>query len=215
VGIDPALHLQLNGDMKSLLPILLLSMCCACGPRRVVVVPQGGGEIKIVDPAPLPPNPVNASTTASTSQETAEEPASPVVAKPKRSAEAVIAELNGQLRDAFFPYDRSEVTPEALSALRADAALLLPILTEFPSVRVVVEGHCDERGSAEYNIGLGDRRSARARAVLVDYGIPAARIQTISYGKEMLQCTQPAESCWWKNRRVHMRLSPEPDSITP
>ena len=119
----------------------------------------------------------------------------------------MVAELNGQLRDAFFPYDRSEVTPEALNALQADAALLLPILPEFPALRIVVEGHCDERGSAEYNLGLGDRRAARAEAALTQYGIPAQRIETISYGKEMPQCTEPTESCWRRNRRAHVRLS--------
>ena len=66
-----------------------------------------------------------------------------------------------------------------------------------------MEGHCDERGSAEYNIGLGDRRSSSAKEFLVSLGVPADRLKTISYGKERPQCTESSESCWQKNRRAH------------
>jgi peptidoglycan-associated lipoprotein len=67
----------------------------------------------------------------------------------------------------------------------------------------VVEGHCDDRGSAEYNLGLGDRRASSAKDFLVQLGIPADRLKTISYGKERPQCTDENESCWQKNRRAH------------
>ena len=67
----------------------------------------------------------------------------------------------------------------------------------------MVEGHCDERGSAEYNLGLGDRRASSAKDFLVQLGVPADRLKTISYGKERPQCTESGESCWQKNRRAH------------
>jgi peptidoglycan-associated lipoprotein len=67
----------------------------------------------------------------------------------------------------------------------------------------VVEGHCDERGSAEYNLGLGDRRATSAKDFLVQLGVPADKLKTISYGKERPQCTENDESCWQKNRRAH------------
>ncbi len=77
---------------------------------------------------------------------------------------------------------------------------------EFPQVKVVVEGHCDERGSAEYNLGLGDDRAAKAAGVLRQFGVLPERIEIISYGKEAPQCTEPAETCWRRNRRAHLLL---------
>jgi peptidoglycan-associated lipoprotein len=118
--------------------------------------------------------------------------------------------LNSQLQDVFFDYDRSEPGADAISALRRDAALLGPILAEFPKVKVTVEGHCDERGSAEYNLGLGDHRAQRALEMLTRFGLPAEQMQPVSYGKEAPQCTLAAESCWHLNRRAHLlvRLVP-------
>ena len=68
---------------------------------------------------------------------------------------------------------------------------------------MIVEGHCDERGSAEYNLGLGDRRSSTTKAFLGELGVPLDRLLVISYGKERPQCTESNEQCWQKNRRVH------------
>jgi len=69
---------------------------------------------------------------------------------------------------------------------------------------VIVEGHCDERGSAEYNLALGDRRATAAKDFLVQLGVPADRLKTISYGKERPQCTEENEQCWQRNRRAHL-----------
>ena len=123
-----------------------------------------------------------------------------------RDAARAVEEVNGQLADAFFDYDRAAVGPDALAALRQDAALLLPILAEFPQIKVVVEGHCDERGSAEYNLGLGDHRAGRAVEALQAFGMPLGNLEAISYGKERPQCTEETESCWRLNRRVHLVL---------
>ncbi len=114
--------------------------------------------------------------------------------------------MNGQLQDVYFPYDRSEITPDGLGTLRRNAEFLAPLLSEFPQVKLVVEGHCDERGSAEYNLGLGDHRAARVAAALRELGVLPDRIEMISYGKEVPQCMEPAESCWRRNRRAHLAL---------
>jgi len=129
-----------------------------------------------------------------------------VLPAPPRDNAAVIVQINGELQDAFFDYDRAELRPDGLSTLRQDAGLLIPILRNFPGLTVIVEGHCDERGSAEYNLGLGDHRGARAAEILRGFGVPAERLQRVSYGKERPQCTEPVESCWQRNRRVHLLL---------
>lgn len=118
-----------------------------------------------------------------------------------------ISKINSQLVDAYFAYDRSDAAAEAVANLKRDADLLTPILAEVPSLHVVVQGHCDERGSAEYNLALGDRRAARAADILKGFGVPAAAMRTISCGKEMPQCTDPSESCWQLNRRAHLVLA--------
>ena len=118
----------------------------------------------------------------------------------------VIEELNGELQDAFFDYDRSALTSDGLSALRQDAALLVSVLAGFPQLKVTVEGHCDERGSAEYNLALGDDRASRAGEALQRFGVPARNLEVVSYGKERPQCAEPAESCWHRNRRAHLRV---------
>jgi peptidoglycan-associated lipoprotein len=112
--------------------------------------------------------------------------------------------LQQQAQDAFFDYDMSEVRTDGRDALTHDAALLKQIFQTDPNFSVIVEGHCDERGSAEYNLALGDRRATAAKDFLVQLGVPADRLKTISYGKERPQCTDASEACWQKNRRAHL-----------
>ena len=111
--------------------------------------------------------------------------------------------VNSDLQDAYFDYDKSDIRGDARDALTRDATALKSILTDFPNATIVVEGHCDERGSAEYNLGLGDRRASSAKDFLVQLGVPADRLRTISYGKERPVCTDATEECWQKNRRAH------------
>jgi peptidoglycan-associated lipoprotein len=110
------------------------------------------------------------------------------------------------LRDALFDYDSNNIRDDARAALTADADALKRIFADFPTATIVVEGHCDERGSAEYNLGLGDRRSTAARDFLAQLGVPADRLKTISYGKERPVCTESDESCWQRNRRAHFSV---------
>jgi peptidoglycan-associated lipoprotein len=112
--------------------------------------------------------------------------------------------LQQQAQDAFFDLDMSEIRTDGRDALTKDAALLKQIFQQDPNFSVVVEGHCDERGSAEYNLALGDRRATSAKDFLVQLGVPADRLKTISYGKERPQCTEATEDCWQKNRRAHL-----------
>jgi len=111
--------------------------------------------------------------------------------------------LSGDVQDAYFDYDKTDVRADARDALTKDAGALKAILSDFPNASIVIEGHCDERGSAEYNLGLGDRRASSAKEFLTQLGVPADRLKTVSYGKERPQCTEASESCYQKNRRVH------------
>ena len=111
--------------------------------------------------------------------------------------------LNKEVQDAFFDFDRSDLRKDAMTALTQDATALRSIMTDFPATTIVIEGHCDERGSAEYNLGLGDRRASAAKDFLSQLGVPGDRLIKISYGKERPQCTESNEDCWQKNRRIH------------
>jgi len=112
--------------------------------------------------------------------------------------------FNQNIKDAFFDYDKSDIRPDAQQALMADAAFL----QQHSNIRFTIEGHCDERGSTEYNLGLGDRRATAAKAFLVQQGVSADRIRTISYGKEKPFCTTHDEQCWQQNRRGHFVYQP-------
>jgi peptidoglycan-associated lipoprotein len=111
-----------------------------------------------------------------------------------------IAELNskGYLNAAYFDYDKADLRDDARSALAGNADWL----KKFPSVQVLIEGHCDERGTSAYNLALGDRRANAARDYLASLGVDATRIKTVSYGKERPGCTESTEACWQKNRRA-------------
>ena len=131
--------------------------------------------------------------------------AAPPPPPPPPSAPPVITleQRLGDVLDAYFDYDKTDIRSDASAALSKDAAALKTILADFPNASIVIEGHCDERGSAEYNLGLGDRRASAAKEFLQGLGVPADRLKTISYGKERPQCTEQNESCWQKNRRAH------------
>ncbi len=105
--------------------------------------------------------------------------------------------------DAYFDYDKYDVREDSRSVLTRDADSIKQIFAKYGSATLTVEGHCDERGSAEYNLGLGDRRASSARDFLTQLGVPADKLKTISYGKERPQCTDATEDCYQKNRRAH------------
>jgi peptidoglycan-associated lipoprotein len=135
-------------------------------------------------------------------------PAAPPPPPPpaSRGAGTLESRIQSDLRDVLFDYDSNNIRDDARAALTTDADALKRIFADFPNATVVVEGHCDERGSAEYNLGLGDRRSTAARDFLTQLGVPAGRLKTISYGKERPVCTESDESCWQRNRRAHFSV---------
>lgn len=123
---------------------------------------------------------------------------------PKPAPAATISErLSKEVQDVYFDFDKSEIRQDARIALTSNADALKTILSDFPTHTIILEGHCDERGSAEYNLALGDRRASGAKTFLVDLGIAGERLLVISYGKERPQCTTSDEECWQRNRRVH------------
>jgi peptidoglycan-associated lipoprotein len=116
-----------------------------------------------------------------------------------------LAELNrkGYLQDAYFDYDQADLRDDARTALAANAEWL----KKFPSIQLLVEGHCDERGTNEYNLALADRRANAAKEYLASLGVDGSRVRTVSYGEERPFCNESAESCWQQNRRGHFVIT--------
>ena len=128
-------------------------------------------------------------------------PAAPPVA-PK--ATPTLEELfRANVYDAYFDFNKSDIRPDARDALSKTAEFL----RSYAQIRVTIEGHCDERGSTEYNLGLGERRAQAAKQFLVSLGVPADRMETVSWGKERPFCTEHTEECWQQNRRAHFVMA--------
>jgi len=104
------------------------------------------------------------------------------------------------IKDVYFDYDKSDVRGDQQSSVQSD----VQFLTQHGNMNITVEGHCDERGSTDYNLALGDQRAAAVKNALSSGGISASRIKTISYGKEKPFCTESNEACWQQNRRGHL-----------
>lgn len=107
------------------------------------------------------------------------------------------------VKDVYFDYDKSDVRADQQSLVQADAAFL----QQHPNMSVTIEGHCDERGSTEYNLALGDNRASAVKNALVAAGVAADRVKTVSFGKEKPFCTESNEACWQQNRRGHFVLN--------
>jgi peptidoglycan-associated lipoprotein len=115
---------------------------------------------------------------------------------------SVEEEFNANIQPIFFDYDKYDIRADAQATLSHDASYL----TSHPSVKVLIGGYYDERGSNEYNLALGQNRAESAKKGLVNAGVAASRIRVISYGKEKPFCTEATESCWQKNRRAGFTL---------
>jgi peptidoglycan-associated lipoprotein len=107
------------------------------------------------------------------------------------------------LTDTFFDYDKSELKDEGRTALQKDSDWL----KRWASVKVTIEGHCDSRGTAEYNLALGERRANAVKSYLVSLGVSADRVLVVSKGKEQSFCGEENESCWSQNRRGHFIIT--------
>jgi peptidoglycan-associated lipoprotein len=128
-------------------------------------------------------------------------PPPPTAAPPRAEPRVDISELfRRNVQDILFDYDKSDIRPDQVSRLQGNAAFL----KDHPEVRFTIEGHADERGSQEYNLGLGDRRANAVKEFLTSQGgIQAGRINTVSYGEERQDCREQTEDCFQRNRRAH------------
>jgi peptidoglycan-associated lipoprotein len=104
------------------------------------------------------------------------------------------------VKDVYFDYDKSDIRADQQSSLQAD----VQFLNQHANVNITIEGHCDERGSTDFNLALGDQRASAVKNALTAGGLSASRIKTISYGKEKPFCTESNEACWQQNRRGHL-----------
>jgi peptidoglycan-associated lipoprotein len=165
-------------------------------------------------PPALSPTPASAVPSRPAAPPTPPAPAPPpsrVAAAPHTSTEdelfaaKSLDQLNAEhpLGDAYFDYDQDSLRDDARAALQRDAQWL----RRWQQARITIQGQCDERGTAEYNLALGERRAAVVREYLVNLGIPERRLTVVSLGKESPVCTEDVESCWSKNRRGHMVIS--------
>jgi peptidoglycan-associated lipoprotein len=164
-------------------------------------------EPPVARPTPPPPSSTDAASRPPTPPSPVGEPRSvpPEPLSDDRIASASLDELNrnSPLRPVFFAYDSSELTPEARTTLDETAEML----RKYAGWAITIEGHTDERGTAEYNLALGERRAVTAQAYLVSLGIPANRLRTVSYGKEFPFDAGNSEESWSKNRRAHFVIT--------
>jgi peptidoglycan-associated lipoprotein len=123
---------------------------------------------------------------------------------PDAATRARIDQLLARIEDAYFDYDKHTLRPDAIKALEGDSRELRDILKDYPAYKLTIEGHADERGSAQYNMVLGEQRAESAKSYLVQVGIPGGQLGVISYGKEKPVCQDETEACWQKNRRIHI-----------
>ena len=114
-------------------------------------------------------------------------------------------ELTRELGDVYFDYDKAEIRDDGRPPLQKDADWM----KKWTTTQVTIEGHCDSRGSSEYNLALGSRRATAVKDYLVNLGVPAGRLTVVSKGKEQPVCTEETESCWQRNRRGHPVVTAE------
>ena len=183
-------------------------VACVVLVVATTVAACGGKKPPVARPAPPPP--ASTGSTASRPPAPPEPVAEPTIVpqepiRDERIASASLDDLNrnSPLKPAFFDYDSSELSDEAQRALNENAGLL----KQYTSWTVTIEGHCDERGTAEYNLALGERRAVAARAYLVSLGISADRLRTVSYGKEFPFDPGHDEPAYAKNRRAHFVIT--------
>lgn len=186
----------LNGVRIAL--ALLSVTVAACGGKKPPVVrptpPPPPADTATASRPPAPPEPV---------AEPAVVPPEPVPNETVSSASLDDLNRNSPLRPVFFDLDSSELSAEAQRTLNENARML----KQNSTWTVTIEGHCDERGTAEYNLALGERRALAARAYLVSLGLPADRLRTVSYGKEFPFDPGHDEAAFAKNRRAHFVIT--------
>jgi peptidoglycan-associated lipoprotein len=187
--------------VRRLVPVLGLSL--------VLGVAIAGCHKKVPAPAPAPPPPAPTAP-APPPPPPAPPPPAPAPAPPPLTEEEIfnrktVEQLNAErpLDDVYFDLDKSEIREDAKGRLQKDADWL----KKWTSTQISVEGHCDSRGSAEYNLALGSRRANAVKEYLTNLGVPAGRLTLVSKGKEQPVCADNGESCWQQNRRGHFVIT--------
>jgi peptidoglycan-associated lipoprotein len=174
------------------------------GLSLVLAVAAAGCHKKVPPAAPAPPPPPPPTAPVTPPPPPAPPPPAPTPA-PRALTEAEIfanrslEDVSRDLDDVYFDLDKSEIREDAKSLLQKNADWM----KKWTSTQVSVEGHCDSRGSAEYNLALGSRRANAVKEYLTNLGVPAGRLTVVSKGKEQPACSEEAESCWQRNRRGH------------
>jgi peptidoglycan-associated lipoprotein len=185
----------------------------ACVALTALSVMFSGCAKKVVAKAPPPPQNTPERLTPAAQPAPAparnySQPAQAASSTPPRMPDAAtrarIQDLLNRIQDAYFDYDQHTLRPDAEATLKTDAQTLADILKQYPDFKLTVEGHCDERGSDEYNLALGDARAKQAKEYLSNLGLPSGQLATISYGKDKPVCADHDEVCWQKNRRAHI-----------
>jgi len=173
-------------------------------------VPVASQAVPPVPVAAAAPAPAPKSTPAPKPVAVRATPAPPVTARAKTMTpqeRATLEQSLARLEDALFDYDKATIRQDASTVLKDDVGVIRGIMSNYPSQKLQIEGHADERGSTEYNLALGDKRARAAEEFLVAMGIPDNQLTVISYGKEHPVCTDQTEACWQKNRRAHITAS--------
>ena len=165
----------------------------------------GGKKPPVARPMPPPPPTNTAPGNTTPAPPTPVPDTTPIPPEPKITDDPLVSgdldqiNKNSPFQPVFFPLDGFEVDGTGQQVLQANAA----ILKKYPTWVITIEGHCDERGTPEYNLALGEKRALAAKAYLVSLGVPADRLRTVSYGKEFPFDPGHDESAWSKNRRAH------------
>jgi peptidoglycan-associated lipoprotein len=170
---------------------LILSLgIAACGKKEPAVTPP---------PPPMPTAPATPPAPPAPPAPATVPPAPRALTEDEIFAQASAADIQKNFQDVYFDLDKDTIKDEGRSALTANA----DYMKRRSSVRITIEGHCDERGTAEYNLALGDRRANAVKAYLVSLGVTGDRILVVSKGKEAPFCSESNEACWQQNRRGH------------
>jgi peptidoglycan-associated lipoprotein len=191
----------------ALLGLATLITTAACSHKAPVAAshPADVAPVAAATPAPAP------APQRSTPAPVAQAQPTPAPSRPTQMTAQERATLNerlARLEDALFDYDKATIRTDATTALRDDVGVIRDILSNYPSQKLLIEGHADERGSEEYNIALGDKRALAAEEFLVTMGIPNAQLTIVSFGKDRPVCTEKTEDCWQRNRRAHVTAAP-------
>jgi peptidoglycan-associated lipoprotein len=181
--------------------VALIALAGAACTKKVVA---GKPPAAPAAAAPVASTPAPAATPARQTARSTPPASTPPSRYPDAATRARIDELLARISDAYFDYDKASLRADALKTLQSDSVELRNILSQYPEYKLQVEGYCDERGSAEYNLALGEKRAEAAKDYLVGVGIPSTQLSTVSYGKEHQICDDHDEACWQKNRRIHI-----------